>query len=116
MAYSKADYYTECVSDAAAEIGLSLTHDQAKYIGEAVENYAENVGMAFYQPSASERCNQIEREWEAKYKVLKKEFDVYREDAETAVKIALRQRRDTNVSIGKHGEVVRYDGRSDRIQ
>lgn len=87
MAYSKSDYYTECVSDAAAEIGLSLTHEQAKYIGEAVENYAENVGMAFYQPPASERYNHMEREWEAKYKALQKEFDAYRDDAERLLKL-----------------------------
>lgn len=116
MSYDKSDYYAECVDIAADEVGLKLTAEQAKYIGEAVEGAVENVGMAFYSPPASERYEQIEREWEAKYKALQKEFEKYQGNAETAVKIALRQSRDTNVSIGEHGEVIRYDGRSDRIQ
>lgn len=116
MNYDKSDYYTECVEIAADEVGLKLTAEQAKYIGEAVEGAVENVGMAFYSPPASERYEQIEREWEAKYKALQKEFEKYQGNAETAVKIALRQSRDTNVSIGEHGEVIRYDGRSDSIQ
>ena len=116
MAYDKSDYYAECVEIAADEVGLKLTAEQAKYIGEAVEGAVDNVGMAFYSPASSERYEQIEREWEAKYKALEKEFDKYRGSAETAVKVALRQRRDANVSIGDHGEVRRHDGRSDRIQ
>lgn len=116
MSYEKSDYYAECVSEAAEEVGLSMTPEQAKYIGEAVDGAADNVGMAFYSPPASDRYAQIEREWEAKFKALQREFDTYRGNAETAVKVALRQHRDAHVSIGEHGEVRRYDGRSDRIQ
>lgn len=116
MSYEKADYYAECVDSAADEVGLKLTAEQAKHIGEAVEVAAENIGMAFYSPPASDRHAQIDREWEAKYKALEKEFDKYRGNAETAVKVALRQHRDAHVSIGDHGEVRRHDGRSDRIQ
>lgn len=116
MGYEKSDYYTECVDSAADEVGLKLTAEQAKYIGEAVEVAVENVGMAFYSPSSSERFEQIEREWESKFKALQREFDAYRNNAETAVKVALRQRHDANVSIGEHGEVRRHDSRSDRIQ
>lgn len=116
MSYGRKDYYAECVESAADEVGLKLTPEQTKYIGEAVEGAVENVGMAFYSPPASDRYAQIEREWEAKYKALEKEFDQYRDNAETAVKVALRQHREAHVSIGEHGEVRRYDGRSDRIQ
>ncbi len=116
MGYSKSDYYAECVNDAADDIGLKLTADQAKELGEAIEIAVDNVGMAFYSPPSSDRYTQIEREWEAKYKALQKEFEDYRGNAETAVKLALRQRSDVHVSIGENGEVRRYDGRSDRIQ
>lgn len=116
MSYEKSDYYAECVDSAADEIGLKLTAEQTKYIGEAIEIAVDNVGMAFYSPPSSDRYAQIEREWEAKFKALQREFDAYRGNAEKAVKIALRQHSDANVSIGEHGEVRRYDGRSDRIQ
>jgi hypothetical protein len=33
----------------------------------------------------------------------------------TAVKRALRQHSDANVSIGEYGEVTRHEGRSERI-
>lgn len=116
MPYDRKDYYAECINDAADEIGLKITADQAKYIGEAVEAAADNIGMAFYSPPASDRYAQIEREWEARYKALDKEFNTYRGNAETAVKVALNQHRDAHVSIGENGEVRRFDGRSDRIQ
>lgn len=116
MAYERKDYYTECVEIAADEVGLKLTAEQAKYIGEAVEGAADNIGMAFYSPPESDRYAQIEREWEAKYKALVKDFDKYRDNAEAAVKVALNQHRDAHVSIGENGEVRRLDGRSDRIQ
>lgn len=116
MGYDKKDYYAECIDSAAEEVGLKLTAEQAQYIGEAVEGAVENVGMAFYSPSSSDRYAQIEREWEAKYKALEKEFDKYRGNAELAVKVALNQHRDAHVAIGERGEVRRFDGRSDRIQ
>ena len=56
------------------------------------------------EPS-SDRHAQIEREWEAKFKALQREFDTYRGNAETSVKIALSQHSNANVSIGEHGEV-----------
>ncbi len=116
MNYKKSDYYAECVECAADELGLKLTPEQIKYIGGAVENYAENVGLAFYEPPASDFYSRKEREWESKYKSLEAEFFRYRDNAETAVKIALRQPRDANIDIGENGVVRKYDGRSDRIQ
>lgn len=113
---TRQDYYAECLSIASDECGLALTPEQLKYLAEAVEGAADNVGQAFYSPPASDRYNEIEREWKAKYEALKREFEAYRGDAETAVKQALRQYSDAQVSIGKHGEVLRHGGRTDRIQ
>ena len=110
------EYWKECVSIGADECGAELTDEQLDYIAGSVEGGHENYGMAFYSPPASDRLDSIEREWEAKYKALQKEFDKYVGDAETAVRIALRQHRDTKVSIGERGEVTRYGGRSEQIQ
>jgi hypothetical protein len=110
------DYWQECIAIGAEECDLTLTTEQLEYLAGSAESGHEHYGMAFYSPPASDRFAQIEREWEAKYKALVKEFDKYRENAETAVKVALRQHRDSHVSIGENGEVRRYDGRSDRIQ
>lgn len=110
------DYWKECISIAAEECDLALTPEQLEYLADGAESGHEHYGMAFYSPPSSDRYAQIEREWEAKYKALRKEFDKYQDNAETAVKVALRQHRDTHVSIGEHGEVRKHDGRSDRIQ
>ncbi|MBA0395658.1 hypothetical protein D7U98_09630 [Stenotrophomonas maltophilia] len=110
------DYWLECMSLAAEECELELSELQLNCLADAAESGHEHYGMAFYSPPASDFYSQKEREWEAKYKALQQEFDKYQNNAETAVKVALRQHRDTNVSIGEHGEVRRHDGRSDRIQ
>jgi len=51
----------------------------------------EYYGMAFYSPPWSDRMGDIEAEWKARLKRLQAEFDAYRNNAETAVKQALRQ-------------------------
>jgi hypothetical protein len=76
----------------------------------------ENYGMAFYSPPSSDRLNSIESEWKAKYANLQREFDTYRGNAETAVRKALHQYSDSDVSIGEHGEVFRHGGRTEQIQ
>lgn len=115
------EYWQEALEIALDEMGLfhiveALTTEQRKEIGEALSGSHENYGMAFYSPPASDRYNEINREWKAKYDALKAEFESYRGDAETAVKKALRQYSDTQVSIGKHGEVLRHGGRTEVIQ
>jgi hypothetical protein len=72
--------------------------------------------MAFYSPPASDRLDAIESEWRAKYNRLAAEFEKYQNNAETAVKRALRQYSDTQVSIGEYGEVFRHGGRTEQIQ
>lgn len=110
------DYWVECVNLGAESCGLSLTADQAESIAASVEAGHDNYGMAFYSPPSSERINSIGREWQEKYNRLKDEFDAYREDAETAVKTALRQHSSDSVGIGKGGSVYRFDGRTTQIQ
>lgn len=112
----KIGYWKECVSLAAEEVGLKLTAEQLEAIADSVQVGHENCGMAFYDPGWGERMSDIEDEWKKKYAALQAEFDAYRNDAETAVKRALRQYSDANVSIGKHGEVLRHDGRTEQIQ
>jgi hypothetical protein len=101
---------------AADECGLTLTREQADYLADAASGSHENYGLAFYRPSASDRLADIDRGWKAKYDALRADFDHYRSNAEQAVRIALNQRHNANISIGEHGEVRLYDGRSDRIQ
>lgn len=110
------DYWKECISIAAEECGLSLTAEQLDALADGASNGHEHYGMAFYSPPPSERLNEIESEWKRKLATVQAEFDAYRDDAETAVKRALRQHSDANVSIGKHGEVLRHGGRTEQIQ
>jgi len=110
------DYWRECISIAAEECEPTLTNDQLAALADAASNGHEHYGMAFYSPPASDRLNDIEREWKAKYARLEAEFAAYRCNAETAVKQALRQSSDTQITIGDRGDVFRHNGRTEQIQ
>lgn len=110
------DYWIECVSEALAEVGIAATSEQITTIATAVEVGHDNYGQAFYSPPASDMYAHQEREWESRYKALEKKFQSYQDNAETAVRKALRQHDDASVSIGDCGEVYRHGGRTERIQ
>ena len=110
------DYWTECIAIAAEECDLKLTREQLEYLAGAAENGHEHYGMAFYSPPPSERLSEIEDGWKKKLKALQAEFDAYKNNAETAVKQALRVHHDDHVSIEPHGEVLMHGGRTVRIQ
>lgn len=110
------DYWKECIAIAAEECDLKLTEEQLQCLADGASGGHEHYGMAFYSPPASERLDEIEREHAAKLKALEREFEQYRDNAETAVKKALRQHSDARVTIGRYGEVLRHDGRTTQIQ
>lgn len=110
------DYWKECIAASAEECDLKLTPDQLDCLAGGAECGHQHYGMAFYSPPDSDRISDIEAEWKAKLKNLQAEFDAYRDNAETAVRKALRQYNDTQVSIGERGEVLRHGGRTERIQ
>ena len=110
------DYWKECMAIAADECDLTLTPEQLDCLASSAEYGHEHYGMAFHSPPPSERMANIEGEWKAKFNALQAEFDAYRENAETAVKQALRVRSDEQVGIGSHGEVLLFNGRITRIQ
>ena len=110
------DYWQEVLAEALEAAEVVATSEQIVAIASDVATAHECYGMAFYMPPPSDRISAIERESETKYQALEREFEKYRDNAETAVKIALNQHHDANVGIGEHGEVRRYDGRSGRIQ
>jgi len=110
------EYWRECIADAAEECGAVLTGEQINAIAGSVQVAHENYDMAFYAPPPSDRISTVKREGDAKLARLQAEFDAYRNDAEIAVKRALRQWPDANVSIQKNGEVIRWGGRIERIQ
>ena len=110
------DYWSECIWSAADECALELTAEQHKCLAESVQVAHENYGMAFYSPSPSDRLDDINSEWEAKLRRLQAEFDAYKGNAETAVRRALKQYSDAQVTIGDGGEVWRHGGRSTQIQ
>ena len=110
------EYWRECIANAFEEHGITATPEQINAVGDDCESAHDSYGMAFYQPPPSDRMAVIKEEAEAKLKALQREFDRYRDNAETAVKRALRQFSDANVSIGERGEVFRHGGRTEQIQ
>ena len=110
------NYWRECLTTAAEDSGFSIPDEQLAVLADAVESGHENYSMAFYSPPPSDRMSGIEREWKSKLSSLQREFDGYRKNAERAVKIALHQHSDSQVSIGEYGEVTRFGGRIERIQ
>lgn len=109
------EYWKECISQAAEDCGLAMTDEQLEVLADSVRSGHECYGMAFYSPPNHERLDDIEKEWKAKLKAMEQEFDRYRDNAETAVKRALRQHSDANVSIGEYGEVTRWNGRATQL-
>lgn len=116
MSYTREKYYAEGLADAFDEQGIVATPEQIQAVADSVAGYAEHESQAFYQPSSNDRLADIERGWQAKYDALKKDFEKYQGNAETAVKKALRVYSDTSVSIGEYGEVLAHGGRTERIQ
>lgn len=110
------DYWQECIGQAADDCGLTLTPEQLTTLAGAAQNAHEHYGLAFYSPSWSERISDIEEEYKKKLKDKERELEQYQTNAETAIKRALCQRSDANVSIGEYGEVFRHGGRTDQIQ
>ena len=113
---SKLDYWKECISIASEECGLILTYEQLNCLSGSVELGHANYGQAFYSPPASDCIAVINNEWKEKYNQLEVEFNEYRKNANTAVKIALRQYSDEQITIEKNGAVYRIGGRIERIQ
>ena len=110
------EYWQECIEDAALDAGFTLTRSQIMTLGEAAQYAHDNIGMAFYSPPSTDMLAACDREWKEKIDRLQREHDAYVKNAETAVKVALRQHSDAHVSIGENGEVTRYNGRSEVIQ
>lgn len=110
------NYWKECISNGAEECNLTLTKEQLETLAEFAMSGHEYYDMAFYSPPWTDRFDDIKNEWEKKLKDKEDELNEYRQNAEMAVKIALNQHSDTHISIGKHGEVIKYCGQSYQIQ
>ena len=110
------DYWKECLSQASDDCGLHLTDEQLVTLAKAVKGGYECYDMAFYSPPASDRINEIEREWKQKLDSLNRNFDAYKVNAEKAVKQALNRHPDDVVSITDYGEVFLHGGRTTQIQ
>lgn len=82
------DYWKECIRCALDECGITLADEHVTSVAEAVRNGHENYGMAFYQPPASDRMNEIERNYKNKIDAIQREMDQYRHGAESAIKRA----------------------------
>lgn len=109
------EYWRECVEIAADECAAELSAEQLAYISDAISGAHENYGMAFYSPPSTDRIHAVEREGKSKLAALQAEFEAYKIGAEKAIKRALHQWPDANVSIDKNGEVTRWGGRIERI-
>lgn len=56
------DYWEECISNAAEEIGLKLDPAEINCLAKAVEAGHDNYGQCFYSPPASDMYNHQKRE------------------------------------------------------
>ena len=108
----------ECALDGEGLYHLveQMTTEQRQSVGKSLRISQECMSQAFYTPPPSDRINAIESAWRGKLAALQREFDDYRENAETAVRKALRQPQDASLTIGEYGEVLRHDGRTTVIQ
>lgn len=113
---STIDYWKECISIAADECDLSLTKEQLDCLASSVEGGHDNYGMAFYSPPASDRIDDMRRQYEERNMQLQKEFDQYRRNSEEAIKRSLKIGEGYQVSIESHGDVFVHGGRTVQVQ
>lgn len=97
------------------ELFKQMTPEQVLDVAGGLEGCHDNYGMAFYSPPSSDRYNEIEREWKAKYERLEREMEAERGGAEKAIRRAYRLFSDTPVTIDKDGSVFRHGGRTTQI-
>ena len=111
------EYWKECLATVTEEIPLVLLDDELTALAKAASSGHECYGMAFYSPPSSDRYAQIDRDWQAKYAALEKEFAEYRHGAEKAMRRALPDALypDATISITKDGKVYSHDGRTHLI-
>ena len=109
------EYWQECIAQAAEECDLPITPEQLASLAEAVKDGHECYGMAFYSPPPSDRFAQIERDHKAEVARMAAEAERYRSITETVVGRILRQHSGASISITDDGEVLRHDGRTERI-
>lgn len=115
-AVTQKDYWSECLAVAAEECDLKLSLEQLDCLASAAQHAYEYHGMAFYQPPPGERLSEIEDEWKRKLKeAAEQKFERYQDNAEAAVRTALRVHRDAQVSIGEGGSVFRHGGRTEQL-
>lgn len=115
-----AAYWQQAFEVALDEMGLdhllaAMTAEQRAEMGEALNGSHECYSMAYYSPPASDRISEIERELKAKLKAAEADAERYRDGAEKAIKRALRQYSDAQVTITPDGEVFRHGGRTEQI-
>lgn len=60
------DYWRESVSIALDEAGIAATREQIDEVAHGIQGSHENYGQAFYSPPASDRIEDIEREYRRK--------------------------------------------------
>lgn len=114
------EYWQEAAETSLDEMDLfhlvqAMTAEQRAKLGEDLARSHENYGMAFYSPPPSDRISAVEREYKARIAAIEAEAEHYRRMAERAMARVLRQPRDAMISITKDGEVLRHDGRTERI-
>ena len=108
--------WNDCIGEAADECDLKLTPEQLNCLAVPQKSDTNTMAWRSTRRHGATSMGDIEREATDKLNRLQAEFDAYRNDAETAVKRALRQYDDAQVTIGKRGEVLRHGGRTERIQ
>jgi hypothetical protein len=77
---SPAEYWKECIEEAAAECGAELSQEQIEYLADVVEGAHENYGQAFYSPPPSDQIAEVEREFRAKLEAETEKTERIRRD------------------------------------
>ena len=108
-------YWSDCISEAAADCGLAMTEQQRDALSKAVEGAHEQYGMAFYSPPPSDLRNDMERKWTAKFTKQQDEMERLAVNAQNAIKRAMGFNAEEHITIGEDGEVFRINGRTERV-
>ena len=107
MTDQKRDYWSECISQAADEYGLTLTSEQLGALADAAESGHERYSQAFHDPGWGERMSDIEDGYRRKIKELEEQVLDAHNRGELCAKRLLGLWPDEQLSIDKHGHIER---------
>lgn len=113
---AKIAYWSEIISECAAERGIVITDEQLPGFAEDMFIASDTMDQAFPVPSSLDWLGEIEREHQRKLKAVERERDEIRRAADTVIRREIGAFPNTPISYNEYGEVFTHSGRTEQVR